>query len=123
MGEGNYGGNGSVHWSIDHENGGKDLRVKTNELKRPKKGEDDIHIKNAVYGRDDKQAEYFDVTLRFEQGQNPNPVSQLMSALQQATSAAAGASFFVTFRVPATVNGVHRPSPEEQLWPDVRVRW
>ena len=123
MGEGNYGGNGSVHWSIDHEDH-QDLKVKNNTTGRPKKTDpDNVHVKTKALGRDGKNIEFFDVTVRFEQQQNPSPVAQLTSALQQALAASPGTSFFVTFRVPATVNGTPRSNPDEQLWPDVRVRW
>jgi hypothetical protein len=84
-----------------------------------------VHVKSKAQGRDESKGavEYFDVTLRFEQNQNPSPIVQLSGALQQASAAPAGTSFYVTFRVPAKVNGASRPKPDEQLWPDIRVRW
>lgn len=125
MGDSNYGGNGSVYWSVDHEDG-QDLRVRTNAQARPRKGDrENVHAKTKMYGRDESKGavEYFDVTLRFEKQQTPSAMSQLTKALEQAASAPVNSSFFVTFRVPATVNKKQRENPEEQPWPDVRVQW
>jgi hypothetical protein len=129
MGDSNYGGNGSIHWSIDHQNG-KGLTIRKNDGERPKHGSrSNVHAKECLLmGRDepDGDVEYFDVTLRFEAQQSPDPIEQLKKALEQAKSAQAKSvkgSFFVKFKVPATVNKRQRKSPGQKPWPDVRVQW
>ena len=65
MGDGEYVGNASVHWSIDHGDG-KKVRVKQNEPRRPRKGDDNnVATDVKVLGRDEKTVQSFDVTLRF----------------------------------------------------------
>ena len=128
MGDTNYGGNGSVHWDVEHTDG-SDLKVKTNESQRPGKNDTyNVHTKKKAQGRDGSRSavEYFDVTLRFEPQQNPSPISQLTEALTQAQKAASTGgndSFTVKFKVPATVNGQQRAKPEDEPWPDVNVHW
>ncbi len=76
MGDGEFSGNGSVYWSIDHEDGA-DLKVKTNDSNRPpKNGTTNVHVKTKANGRDPipvadvgKKKGHtgkFRVTLRFE---------------------------------------------------------
>jgi hypothetical protein len=76
-----------------------------------------------MHGRDEpaRDVEYFDVTLRFEAGQSPAPMAQLKKALEQAKGARG--SFFVKFKVPATVDKKQRKTPGQKPWPDVRVQW
>lgn len=121
MGGGEIVGNQSVYWSIDHGNTGK-LKVKQNESKRPKGGDThEVATDTKAQGRDPKRAEYFDVKLRFES--TSDATAQLEAALDTVKAAATGTSFFVTFRVPATVNGVPRTDPDAEPRPDVSVRW
>jgi hypothetical protein len=124
MGDSNYGGNGSIYWTVDHQNGGG-MRIRRNDGERPRKGErSNVHAKECLLqGRDepDGDVEYFDVTLRFEAEQAPDPIAQLEKALKQAKSA--HGSFFVKFKVPATVNKQQRKQPGQKPWPDVRVQW
>ena len=123
MGDSNYGGNGSIHWSIDHQDR-QGLTIRRNDAARPKHGgRSNVHAnKCKLQGRDPRaDAEYFDVTLRFEPQQSPNRIEQLTKALEEAKSAEG--SFFVKFRVPATVNKQQRKKPGEKPWPDVRVQW
>ena len=52
MGGGEFIGNGSVYWSVDHEDGA-DLKVKTNDSNRPpKNGTTNVHTKTKANGRD-----------------------------------------------------------------------
>jgi len=52
MGDGEFSGNGSVYWSIDHGDGA-DLKVKTNDSNRPpKNGTTNVHVKTKANGRD-----------------------------------------------------------------------
>ena len=52
MGDGEFSGNGSVYWSIDHEDGA-DLKVKVNDASRPpKNGTTNVHTKTKANGRD-----------------------------------------------------------------------
>jgi hypothetical protein len=121
MGGGEIIGNLSVHWSIDHEDG-QALRVKPNETRRPS-GSDPHNVATGTkcQGRDPKSVDYFDVTLRFES--QSDATTQLQKALSDVAKADGGSSFFVNFRVPATVNGVPRPSPDTGPRPDVGIRW
>jgi len=121
MGGGEIVGNQSVHWSIDHGNTAK-LKVKQNEPKRPKGGDThEVATDTKAQGRDPKMVDYFDVTLRFES--QADATKQLEAALKTVASAQADASFFVNFRVPATVNGVPRQDPDSGPRPDVGIRW
>src|SRR4030095_1388810 len=75
MGGGEFIGNGSVYWSVDHEDGA-DLKVKTNDSNRPpKNGNTNVHTKTKANGRDPIPVEdvgkkkdhagNFRVTMRF----------------------------------------------------------
>jgi hypothetical protein len=121
MGNGEVSGNGSVHWSIDHENGQR-LTVKQGETRRPRSTDAyQLTTDTKALGRDPKAVEFFDVTLRFES--QSDATAQLQKALSDVAGAPAGSSFFVNFRVPATVNGVPRPDPDSGPRPDVGIRW
>jgi len=123
MGDSNYGGNGSIHWSIDHQNG-ESLSIRRNATARPTYGgRSNVHAnKGRLQGRDGRDdVESFDVTLRFESQQSNSPIEQLKKALEQAQTAQG--SFFVTFTVPATVEGKQRKRAGQKPWPDVRVKW
>jgi hypothetical protein len=125
MGDSNYGGNGSIHWSIDHQNG-HNMTIRRNDTARPTKtGRSNVHQnKCKLQGRDPRgDVDYFDVTLRFEPSQTPNPIEQLTKALAEAQAKSGDKSFTVKFRVPATVEGKQRKKPGQKPWPDVRVQW
>ena len=121
MGDGEIIGNLSVYWSIDHGDG-QALKVKQNETRRPS-GSDPHNVATATkcQGRDPKSVDYFDVTLRFES--QSDATTQLQSALRDVAAVPAGSSFFISFRVPATVNGVARPDPDTGPRPDVGIHW
>src|SRR5262245_41686090 len=52
MGDGEYVGNASVHWSVDHADGRK-VRVQQNHGRRPRNGDQfDVASDNKVFGRD-----------------------------------------------------------------------
>ena len=52
MGDGEFSGNGSVYWSVGHEDRA-DLKVKNNDSNRPpKNGTTNVHIKTKANGRD-----------------------------------------------------------------------
>jgi hypothetical protein len=121
MGDGEYVGNASVHWSIDYGNGQK-VRVKENEPRRPRKGDDhNVSTDIKVLGRDEKTVQSFEVTLRFESRTEAR--RQLDAAIDAVNRAAEGTSFFLTFKVPATVNGTQRSDPDTGPRPDVGVHW
>jgi hypothetical protein len=124
MGDSNYGGNGSIYWSVDYGQG-RNMRIRRNDAERPRKGgRSNVHVNEyMLQGRDEPEGdvEFFNVTLRFEAQQTPAPIEQLKKALEQAKSAKG--SFFVKFRVPATVNKEQRKHPGDKPWPDVRVQW
>jgi hypothetical protein len=121
MGDGEIIGNLSVHWSIAHDDG-QPLRVKQNETRRPT-GNDPHNVATGTkaQGRDPKSVDYFDVMLRFES--KADATTQLQSALAAVANAQADSSFFINFRVPATVNGVPRQSPDSGPRPDVGIKW
>ncbi|HET9384864.1 MAG TPA: hypothetical protein VFO67_06930 [Gemmatimonadales bacterium] len=122
MGNGQVVGNQSVHWKFDHQSGAP-LTVNQNNPNRPS-GNHHVNMSDKAQGRDPKNVDYFDVTLRFEaQRGRPDPVAQLNEALKVAGAAAAGTSFFVTFKVPAKVNGSNRPSPDQPPGPDIGIEW
>lgn len=121
MGDGEYVGNASVHWSVDHADGRK-VRVQQNHGRRPRNGDQfDVASDNKVFGRDAKTIQHFDVTLRFESKADAR--TQLQAALAAIDVAPNGTSFFLSFRVPATVNGQQRPDPDSGPRPDVGIRW
>jgi len=121
MGDGEYVGNASVHWSVDHADGRK-VRVQQNHGRRPRNGDQfDVASDNKVFGRDAKTVQHFDVTLRFESKADAR--KQLDAAIDAVNRAADGTSFFLTFKVPATVNGTQRTDPDTGPRPDVGVHW
>jgi hypothetical protein len=121
MGGGEYVGNASVHWSVDHEDGQK-FRVKQDEPRRPRNGDQhNVSTDGKVFGRDAKSIQNFDVTLRFESKADAR--AQLQAALAAVDAAANGTSFFLSFKVPATVNGMQRTDPDMGPRPDVGVHW
>jgi hypothetical protein len=121
MGGGEYVGNASVHWSVDHEDGQK-VKVKQEEPRRPRNGDShSVSTDTKVFGRDPKTIEHFDVTLRFESKADAR--AQLQAALAAVDAAANGTSFFLSFKVPATVNEKQRPDPDIGPRPDVGVHW
>jgi hypothetical protein len=126
MGDSNYGGNGSIHWSIDHQDG-KSLTIKRNTGARPTQaGRSSVHAnKCKLQGRDPRNdVNHFEVTLRFEPNQDgPDPIQQLQDALKEAQARSAEPYFFVKFLVPATVDKKQRKRPGQKPWPDVRVQW
>ena len=121
MGDGQVTGNQSVHWSIDHENG-QPVRVRANESRRPRNGDDfEVSHSARVLGRDPKTVTQFRVTLRFES--KDDATRQLQTALSAVAQAPPNTSFFLDFTVPATVNGSPRQDPDSQPGPDIRFRW
>jgi hypothetical protein len=121
MGDGEYVGNASVHWSVDHEDGQK-VKVKQDEPRRPRNGDPhSVSTDTKVYGRDARAVQHFDVTLRFESKADAR--TQLLAALAAVDAAANGSSFFLNFKVPATINGVQRTDPDAGPRPDVGVHW
>ena len=121
MGDGEFSGNGSVHWSLDHGDG-QQVRVKQNEPRRPRNGDaHNVATDQKVLGRDVRTVQFFDVKLRFESKADAR--TQLQAALAAVDRAADGSSFFLDFRVPATVNGAQRSDPDTGPRPDVGVHW
>jgi hypothetical protein len=121
MGDGEYVGNASVYWSVDYGDGQK-LVVKPNEPQRP--GASDPHSVATdvkVQGRDPKSVQFFDVKLRFESQSDAR--MQLQAALAAVDAAPGNSSFFLSFRVPATLNGVVRPTPDTEPRPDIGIHW
>jgi hypothetical protein len=121
MGGGEIIGNQSVYWSVDH-GGANKLKVKQNESKRPRANDDhNVATDTKAQGRDPVTVEWFDVQLRFES--KAEATTQLQAAIQAVNAAPADASFFLNFRVPATVNGRPRTDPDSGPRPDVGIRW
>ena len=122
MGDSNYGGNGSIHWSIDHQDR-QGLTIRRNDAARPKHGgRSNVHAnKGKLQGRDPRADAEFRRHAALRTAAEPKSDRQLTKALEEAESAEGG--FFVKFRVPATVNKQQRKKPGEKPWPDVRVQW
>ena len=79
MGGGEIVGNQSVHWRIDHSTGAP-LGVNQGNPNRPT-GDHQVNMSDRAQGRDPKNVDYFDVTLRFEARRGtPDPVDQLNEA-------------------------------------------
>jgi len=121
MGDGEYVGNASVHWGIDHGDGQR-VRVKQDEGRRPRNGDQhNVSTDTKVFGRDAKIIQNFDITLRFESKADAR--KQLEAALAAVDAAPNGTSFFLSFKVPATINGTQRTDPDTGPRPDVAVHW
>jgi hypothetical protein len=124
MGSGEVVGNQSVHWKMDHDKPvGQQVPVRANESRRPRNGDPfEVSHDRVVTGRDPKpNVREFSVRLRFESKADAN--AQLQAALNDVTQAPTGQSFFLTFRVPATVNGRPRDNPEVDPKPDIGIDW
>jgi hypothetical protein len=121
MGSGEIIGNQSVHWTVDHGSDRK-LKIKENESRRPTAKDDhEVAVDTKTHGRDPKQVESFDVRLRFESKADAR--AQLEYALKRVEAAPANASFYLDFRVPATVNGRPRLDPDSDPRPDIGISW
>jgi hypothetical protein len=121
MGDGEYVGNASVHWRVDHANGQR-LRVQQNHAQRPRNRDAfDVASDTKIHGRDASTVQHFDVTLRFESKTDAR--AQLQAALAAVDVAPDNTSFFLSFRVPATVNGQQRTDPDSGPRPDVGIHW
>ena len=125
MGGGEYSGNGSVYWTIDHEDGA-DLRVKVNNSNRPpKNGTTNVHTKTKAQGRDaidvadvGKQKGHtgkFRVRLRFESN------AGAQDALRGATPFFDGVTGMWTLVLDVPV--IPRAEPDHGPAPEVRVDW
>lgn len=125
MGDGEFSGNGSVYWIVDHEDGA-DLKVKDKDTTRPGKGGGtNLHVKTKAQGRDPipvadvgkkkGHAGSFRVRLRF----------QSQAAAQQAASAVKlsldNATGMWTLEVDVPVIG--RDNPDDPPASEVRVDW
>jgi hypothetical protein len=125
MGDGEFSGNGSVYWSIDHEDGA-DLKVKTNDSNRPpKNGTTNVHTKTKANGRDPipvadvgKKKGHtgkFRVKLRFESE------AAAQDALNRATPALDNTTGRWTLVVDVPV--VARNQPDDPPASEIRVDW
>jgi len=122
MGDGEFSGNGSVYWSIDHEDGA-DLKVKTNDPNRPpKNGSTNVHTKTKANGRDPipvadvgKKKGHpgkFRLTLRF---QNEDAARDAAGA----TPVFDGTVWTLVLDVPA----IARQNPDDAPASEIRVDW
>ncbi len=123
MGSGEVVGNQSVHWKIDHDKGGKKLRVNPNRPDRPT-GDDEVNVDTAAMGRDPvaiatigkEKNGYFNVRLRFDSiGQAR---AETERALAQAKDDGTG-HFYVVLNVRA----IRRDHPTAEPPAEVRIDW
>lgn len=125
MGSGEVSGNGSVYWTIDHEES-VDLRVSDNNSSRPPKtGETNVHTKRKAQGRDAIQVGdvgrkkghtgKFRVKLRFES----NAAAQ--DAVRGASPFFDSAAGMWTIVVDVPV--VPRQDPDDGPPSEVRIDW
>jgi len=123
MGDGEFSGNGSVYWSIDHGDGA-DLKVKTNDSNRPpKNGTTNVHVKTKANGRDPipvadvERAKghpgKFRVTLRFQSE------TAAQDAARGATPVYDGTVWTLVLDVPA----IARQNPDDAPASEIRVDW
>ena len=123
MGDGEFSGNGSVYWSIDHEDGA-DLKVKTNDSNRPpKNGTTNVHVKTKANGRDPIPVAdvgrvkghpgKFRVTLRFQSE------TAARDAARGATPVYDGTVWTLVLDVPA----IERQNPDDAPASEIRVDW
>jgi hypothetical protein len=125
MGDGEFSGNGSVYWTIDHEDGA-DLKVKDKDDGRPtKNGGTNVHIKSKAHGRDalavadvGKKKGHtgkFRVRLRFESS------TGAQDALRGATPFLDSATGMWTLVLDVPV--IPRDTPDDGPASEVRVDW
>lgn len=125
MGDGEFSGNGSVYWSIDHEDGA-DLKVKTNDPNRPpKNGTTNVHTKTKANGRDPipiadvgKKKGHpgrFRVKLRFES----NAAAQGARNGATVSQDAATGAWTLALDVPV----IARNNPDDDPPSEIRVDW
>ena len=125
MGNGEVSGNGSVYWSIDHEDGA-DLKVKNGDSSRPpKNGSTNVHTKTKANGRDGIRVEdvgrmkghtgKFRVKLRFEN----NAAAQ--DAVRGATPFFDSSTGMWTIVMDVPV--IPREEPDDPPGSEVRVDW
>jgi hypothetical protein len=124
MGGGEFIGNGSVYWSVDHEDGA-DLKVKMNDSNRPpKNGSTNVHTKKKANGRDPipvgdvgKKKGHpgnFRVTLRF-----PSERAAQAAASGAKPSGNDAVGWTLVFDVPV----IGRDDPDDSPASEVRVDW
>ena len=124
MGDSNYGGNGSVHWSINHQNG-HSLTIRRNDSARPTSaGRSNVHQnKCKLQGRDPRGDARPSTSRCASNRGRPDPIEQLEKALKDAQANSGEKTFFVTFRVPATVEGKRQKKPGQKPSAERRVHW
>jgi hypothetical protein len=125
MGDGEFSGNGSVYWSIDHEDGA-DLKVKVNDSSRPpKNGTTNVHTKTKANGRDPipvadvgtKKGHpgKFRVTLRFQSEDAAKAASKGATPVFDDQTR----MWTLQFDVPA----IARQNPDDAPAKEIRVDW
>lgn len=114
MGYGQFVGNGSVHWRVDHE-AGRDMDMDASDDAPTQYHR--VHVKRRIQGSDPTRGDAFSVTLRFDSRE------QAEQAFKDALAGLNGAkdpkNVYVTVQVPA----LRRPNATAAPDPEVRVRW
>jgi hypothetical protein len=125
MGDGEFSGNGSVYWSVDHEDGA-DLKVKINDSNRPpKNGTTNVHTKTKANGRDPipvadvgKKKGHtgkFRVRLRFESDVAAQDARNGATVSQDAATR--------TWTLVLDVPVIARNNPDDDPPSEIRVDW
>ena len=113
MGSGEFVGNQSVHWKIDHGTD-EELYVDLDGDGIPDKP-NNVKIKKCVHGCDGKRTETFTVRLRFDSAAQAS--ERLASALKQIDAGKDGA--YITVELPC----LRRKKADDSPAPEVSVRW
>lgn len=114
MGDGEFIGNQSIHWRIDHGQA-QNLTVVQGSDDRPTR-DHEVRLNRRVQGRDPRRGDQFRVVLRFDS------VLQAQQALDDALKSMDGkdaANVYVTVTLPA----LRRTNPANPPAPEVRVSW
>ena len=114
MGDGEFIGNGSIHWKIDH-GAQQDMDIQINDA-NPVNRDHGVNVKRRVRGKDPRRElanETLEVELRFE------TVDQARDALELAKGTANNKAGYVYVTV--VVSAPRRANPNHP--PDVRVHW
>jgi hypothetical protein len=113
MGDGEFVGNASVHWKINHDNRNMDARQGNGRVR----GREGVNTDNRnVHGRDRRGGDEFTVVLRF------NSRQQAEAAMRDGLGGLDDKdpnNVYMTLRLPL----LQRANPDDAPDPEIRVRW
>lgn len=113
MGEGEFIGNGSVHWKVNHGNRNMEARPDNGRVR----GREGVNTSQQnINGRDRRSGGEFTVVLRFNSRQQAEAAMKDGLAGLDETDPN---NVYMTVRLPL----LQRPNPDDAPDPEVRVRW